>query len=359
MALFKTTDLSLLGMLKNYNVANKSLLYKYFISMKLSVIIPNYNHGHFINEQIEAIVNQSYKCHEIIIIDDKSTDNSVEIINKIIDKYPFIKLIQNKKNIGPLNIMNLGLDIASGDYVQFPSADDRMCSNLFEEAAKQFKLNPNAGMFCALAYQMEKNGKFQNLIRSPLISSKSVYLTPEQVKKCFVKYGFWIVGQTMIFNKSAFKKLDIKFIPSLEHYSDIFIPLIISLKFGACFAPKTLASWRYYSGYAEQHFSNKNLNNELFLKFDKVCSSEEFSDLVPKSFLTDMIPSFKYFYLNRRFFHNNKNRLLELRLIKIIFKCLMYLFVYKRQLIKLFRIMWGKRRFKEQFIIKDDLLLRK
>mgnify|MGYP000145512477 CR=1 FL=1 len=58
---------------------------------------------------------------------------------------------------------------------------------------------------------MEKNGKFQNLIRSPLISSKSVYLTPEKVKKCFVKYGFWIVGQTMIFKKSAFKKLDIKF----------------------------------------------------------------------------------------------------------------------------------------------------
>ena len=95
--------------------------------MKLSVIIPHYNHGHFINEQIEAIVNQTYKCHEIIIIDDKSTDNSVEIINKTIDKYPFIKLIQNKKNIGPLNIMNLGLDIASGDYVQFPSADDRIC----------------------------------------------------------------------------------------------------------------------------------------------------------------------------------------------------------------------------------------
>lgn len=327
--------------------------------MKLSVIIPNYNHGHFINEQIESIVNQTYKCHEIIIIDDKSTDNSVEIINKIIDKYPFIKLIQNEKNIGPLNTLNHGLEISSGDYIYFPSADDRICSNLFEEAAKQFKHNPDAGLFSALAYQMEENGKFQQLIRSPLISSKSIYLTPKKVKKYLVKYGFWIVGQTMIFNKSAFKKLDIKFNPSLEHYSDQFVPLIISLKFGACFTPKTLASWRYYSGYAEQNFSNKNLNNELFLKFAKVCSSEEFNDLVPKSYLTDMITSFKYFYLNRRFFHNNKNRLLELRLIKIIFKSLMYLFVYKRQLIKLFRIMWGKRRFKEQFIIKDDLLLKK
>ena len=327
--------------------------------MKLTVIIPNYNHGHFINEQIEAIVNQTYKCHEIIIVDDKSTDNSVEIINKIIDKYPFIKLVQNKKNIGPLNILNLGLEISSGDYVHFASADDRMCSNLFEEAAKQFKHHPDAGVFCALAYQMEKNGKFLNLLRSPLISSKSVHLTPEKVKKCFVKYGDWIVGQTMIFNKSAFKKLDIKFNPSLEHYSDVFIPLIISLKFGACFTPKTLASWRYYSGYAEQHFSNQNLNNELFLKFAKLCSSEEFNDLVPKSLLEEMIIIRKYFYINRRIFHDKKNRFLEFKLIKIIIKSLTYLYVYKWQLIKLFRIIWGKRRYKEQFIIKDDSLVRK
>ena len=44
--------------------------------MKLSVIIPHYNHGHFLNEQIESIVNQTYKCHEIIIVDDKSISES-------------------------------------------------------------------------------------------------------------------------------------------------------------------------------------------------------------------------------------------------------------------------------------------
>jgi glycosyltransferase involved in cell wall biosynthesis len=327
--------------------------------MKLSVIIPNYNHGSFINEQIESIVNQTYKCHEIIIIDDKSTDNSVEIINKIIDRYPFIKLVQNKKNIGPLNTLNHGLEISSGDYIYFPSADDRICSNLFEEAAKQFKNYPDAGLFSALGYQMEKNGKFQNLISSPLISSKPIYLTPEKAKKYLVKYGFWIVGQTMIFNKSSFRKLNIKFNPKLKHYSDIFVPLIISLKFGACFTPKTLASWRYYTGYAEQHFSNKNLNNELFLEFSKVCLSKEYNDLVPKIFLKDMIKSSKYLYINRRFYHHKKNRFFELKISKIIIKFFIYLYVFNWQLIKIFRIMWAKRRFKDHFIIKDDLLLRK
>ena len=120
-----------------------------------------------------------------------------------------------------------------------------------------------------------------------------------------------------------------------------------------------MASWRYYSGYAEQHFSNKNLNNELFLKFVKACSSEEFKDLVPKSFLTDMIKSSKYFYINRRFYHHKKNRFFEFKLIKIIIKSIIYLYVYKWQLVKIFRIMWAKRRFKDHFIIRDDLLLKK
>ena len=113
----------------------------------------------------------------------------------------------------------------------------------------------------------------------------------------------------------------------------------------------------FQSTYVHLRFlRNKKSNDELFLKFYKLCSSEEFNDLVPKNLLKEMKTSQKYFYLNRRFFHDNKNRFLELSFIKIIFKCLIYLFVYKWQLIKLFRIMWGKRRFKEQFIIKDDLL---
>lgn len=326
--------------------------------MKLSVIIPNYNHGSFINEQIESIINQTYKCHEIIIIDDKSTDNSVEVINKMIDKYPNIKLVQNKKNIGPLKTLNHGLEMSSGDYIYFPSADDRICSNLFEEAALQFKHNPDAGLFSALGYQMEKNGKFQNLISSPLISSKPIYLSPEKARKYLIKFGFWIVGQTMIFNKSSFKKLGIKFNPMLEHYSDIFVPLIISLKFGACFTPKTLASWRYYSGYAEQHFANKKLNNELFKEFSKLCQSKDYNDLVPKIFLTDMIKSSKCLYINRSFYHHKKNKFFELKLIKFVIKFSIYLYVFKWQIIKIFRIMWAKRRFKEHFIIKDNLLIK-
>ena len=256
--------------------------------MKLSVIIPNYNHGHFINEQIESIVNQTYKCHEIIIIDDKSTDNSVEIINKIIDKYPFIKLIQNEKNIGPLNTLNHGLEISSGNYIYFPSADDRICKNLFQEAFLMFNKYPQSGMFSALGYQMDKEGRFQNLVSSPLISKVKIYLNSSDVKKYLSKYGFWIVGQTMIFKKKCFTDFDLKFNPQLKHYSDILVPLVIASKYGACFVPKTLASWRYYSGYAETGFADKSNDLKLFNNFKEFCGSLKFKHLIPDSFIQQL-----------------------------------------------------------------------
>ena len=144
--------------------------------MKLSVVIPNYNHAHQIGKSIQSIINQSYSCYELIIFDDNSSDNSVEIIKEFARKYSFIKLIQNKKNIGQHEISNLSLNIIKGDYLLVFSADDICESNFFLEASKQFKSNPDAGIFSALGYEVDQEDKFSHLIRTPLINNKSIYL---------------------------------------------------------------------------------------------------------------------------------------------------------------------------------------
>ena len=56
----------------------------------LSVIVPNYNHGGYIGEQLHAIVKQSYQPLEILVVDDCSTDNSIEVVNEWVNKNPLI-----------------------------------------------------------------------------------------------------------------------------------------------------------------------------------------------------------------------------------------------------------------------------
>ena len=91
----------------------------------VSVIIPNYNNQNYIKDTIDSVLNQTYKHYEIIIIDDKSTDNSASIIQNIATKYPSkIKFIQNKRNLGTYKSLNKGLKYMTGDYYTILGSDD-------------------------------------------------------------------------------------------------------------------------------------------------------------------------------------------------------------------------------------------
>lgn len=94
--------------------------------MKLSIIIPNYNSQYTIKKCIDSILNQTYKNFEVIIVDDMSSDNSVNIIKEYDD--PRIKLIElNKKRFNG-GARNVGFDEATGDYILFLDCDDWLYS---------------------------------------------------------------------------------------------------------------------------------------------------------------------------------------------------------------------------------------
>ena len=106
--------------------------------MKFSIIIPNYNSEKYIEKCIKSILNQTYKNYEIIIIDDISTDNSVEIIKKILKK-PH-KLIINKTKRLSGGTRNVGIAEATGEYIIQIDSDDWFINNkVLEDINKYLK----------------------------------------------------------------------------------------------------------------------------------------------------------------------------------------------------------------------------
>ena len=94
-----------------------------------SIIIPNYNSEKWIKKLLESILYQTYKDYEVIIVDDVSTDNSVQIIKEVIgNKVPcqIIELKEKKYNGGTRNI---GVEHAKGEYILFADCDDWFCRN--------------------------------------------------------------------------------------------------------------------------------------------------------------------------------------------------------------------------------------
>jgi len=89
----------------------------------VSIIMPAFNEAKVIIEAIESVQSQSYGDWELLVVDDNSTDNTVEIIQALINKDPRIRLLKNKGK-GVSSARNVGLDSARGDFITFLDADD-------------------------------------------------------------------------------------------------------------------------------------------------------------------------------------------------------------------------------------------
>lgn len=100
---------------------------------KVSIIMPNYNCGSFIRETVNSVLNQTYPNWELIIVDDCSTDNSVEIIKELQASDARIKLFINEKNSGAAASRNLAMREATGKWIAFLDSDDLWLAEKLEK----------------------------------------------------------------------------------------------------------------------------------------------------------------------------------------------------------------------------------
>lgn len=108
----------------------------------ISVIIPCYNYGRFLNDCINSLLSQTYTNWECIIIDDGSTDNSPDIAHSLSAKDERIKAF-SQKNAGPTVARNKGLALAKGEFIQFLDADDLLENQKFENQISRFLQHPD------------------------------------------------------------------------------------------------------------------------------------------------------------------------------------------------------------------------
>lgn len=91
-----------------------------------SVVVTSYNYAKYLPETLDPILAQTYKNYEVIIVDDGSTDNSLQIIKNYTDKHKNFYLYQHDNGInqGLIESMKLGISKAKGDYIAFLESDD-------------------------------------------------------------------------------------------------------------------------------------------------------------------------------------------------------------------------------------------
>src|SRR6266481_2214546 len=89
---------------------------------RMSVVIPNYNHGHLITDALAAISRQTMRPFEVVVVDDRSTDDSVARLQSLAGDMPWLRVHRHPENRGVNAACNTGLELVSGDFVLFAAA---------------------------------------------------------------------------------------------------------------------------------------------------------------------------------------------------------------------------------------------
>ena len=123
----------------------------------VSIIIPTYNRGNLLQGAISSILNQTYKNWELIIVDDRSTDNTKELVRNYMKKDKRIKYVVNEHKKGPGGARNQGIEIAKGEYIAFLDSDDEWFKHHLKDSVKVLENEPVD--VCSSLWYERRNGK--------------------------------------------------------------------------------------------------------------------------------------------------------------------------------------------------------
>ncbi len=112
----------------------------------VSVVVPCYNYGHFLEDCLRSIVDQPGVTTDVLVIDDASPDGSGEVAEALAERYPNVRVIRHEENRGHIATYNEGLPLATGDYVVLLSADDQLTPGALGRATALMEAHPEVGL---------------------------------------------------------------------------------------------------------------------------------------------------------------------------------------------------------------------
>lgn len=225
----------------------------------ISVIIPVYNCGKYINTCADSILKQDFKDLEIIFVNDGSTDNSLEKILKIQKNDARIKII-NKKNGGLSSARNAGLDIAKGEFVLFVDGDDRLGSKQGAYGLEITKLY-NAIQNCDISvgtvdiiYESNKEMQLSDSVYYKIPWKGTKYIKNNEILE------FHVSACGKLYRKSIIDKYNIRFPEGLRYEDAYWHVCYLSVANKANFIDTCVYTYyRHPSGIMFDTFNKKGL----------------------------------------------------------------------------------------------------
>lgn len=204
----------------------------------LAVILCNYNHSAYISRAIEAMLTQSRPPDQLIIVDDGSTDDSVQVIESWASKSPSILFLKNERNLGFHASWNRAMAGATTHYLYSAAADDYILPGFFENVCGLMDQHPQAGVGCAKMVKQRVDGTriASDGFRS---FSEPTWISPEDfLTHCLeAEPATHSLSAATIYRRDALLKVG-GWPKELGPWADTFSIRAIGLESGICYVPQ-------------------------------------------------------------------------------------------------------------------------
>ena len=215
----------------------------------IAVIVPNWNDTRHLPRCLRSVLDQESSPDELLVVDDASTDNSVEVIQALIRGKPRAQLLVNPVNIGTNRTINQSLARVRSDYVLPLSANDFVLPGIFARARASLARSPGAALWSAMTWLIDEEDRVIRLHPSPVVSLGDAYFTPEQCIRLAHRFGGWITGPTAMYHRETLQWVG-GFDAAYGAPADLLTSLTVTSLRGAAYSPEPFAGFRIHAGSA-------------------------------------------------------------------------------------------------------------
>lgn len=215
----------------------------------VSVILPNYNYARYLKNRIEGILNQSFQDIELILLDDKSTDDSVEVMRQY-EQHPKVSaLIVNEKNSGsPFFQWEKGISMAKGKYIWIAEADDEALPDFLSTCVEALEANPRASICYTSSTHIDPEGNAGIPRHKPTrTEGYSVYNGIDFARHNLYWRNYIENASGILFRHDAYKQLDSKSWTEMRYSGDWLFWFLMAMEGDIVRVHKPLNKFRIHS----------------------------------------------------------------------------------------------------------------
>ena len=228
---------------------------------RLSVIIPLYNAGNDFKACMESLIAQTWTALEIIIVNDGSTDNSVDIAKYYAENYPHVRLL-HQANAGASVARNRGMDVATGKYIAFVDADDLVYPHMYETLMTMALEDDLDVAQCNADWSERDTGVTWQSIPTDRIRSTGVLTGPDWLRMALSSRRWTHVVWMGVYRRDVIEKNNIRFIPGLHHQDIVWTTEFMYNALRARYTEESLYKYFLHNNSVSRlkRQGNKNLN---------------------------------------------------------------------------------------------------